>query len=116
MIDEYKIVIILVYLKSLGDNYTFKDLTRLMSLDYEKIDETLKYMEEKKYLVRNEFQMLSISNNGKSLLQEYNLLDITIDELSEPYKIKESLIPGDKEMTPIYIPRYFDKCFNGYKK
>lgn len=111
---DYKIKLILIYLNTVKEDYTYKEMTELMGLGYNIIDELIDEMKEKKLIVKDEYCIIKLSEQGKEILNKSNLLNTDIYNLYEDYKLNEKFRVEQINIEDMYIPKKFDKYFKGY--
>ncbi|HFK1463634.1 hypothetical protein BK784_01360 [Bacillus thuringiensis serovar medellin] len=113
---DFKIHIILLYLNSTQKNYSYTELMSLLKMPYEQLHSEIENLIERGYLFKGDYALIRISEKGKELLSDANLLDFNIWDLFEDTTDYENsnLNSRKAEISDIYIPKGFDKKFNGY--
>lgn len=116
MCIDYRLELILIYLNTVNEEYTYKEITEFMGLCYNMIDNMISYMEKKGLIYKDEYCIIKISDKGKNFLEEKGLLDIDIYSLYDECQIKEDIKSRTIGIDDIYVPKNFKLYFNGYKK
>ncbi|MGL4731501.1 MAG: hypothetical protein ACRCW0_07950 [Clostridium sp.] len=112
---NYKLKLILVYLNTVNEKYTYKEMTEFMGLDYNVIDELINQIEKEELIFKDEYCIINISDKGKKILEENNLLDLNFYELYNQYEIDDKLKSKSINIEDVYIPKNFKVYFKGYK-
>ncbi len=116
-IIDYDKIIILLYIKSYFDTYSYEEIKNCLGFSYIQLDEIIGSMINDKMLRYNEKFLIEIDEDGLNLLEELNLRDVQFDDIISDYEsdILECIqIEGKLEIKDIFIPKNFQKKFKGY--
>lgn len=105
MRQEFKELIILIYLNTYEDAYQYSELKELLDFSTSQLKEFIKIMQDKNLLEKS--SGLMITTQGIMILKELGLEKVDINELLEK---KESLTFSKRnklEFDDIYIPKNF---------
>lgn len=111
---DYRDILIIFYLNSVKENYIYADLINLLGLTYEQVDNRIEELIRSNYLKINNKMVIELDMLGKQELIKKGFFDFNIFEL---YKKKDSFFLLKTEylgFNDIYIPKNFEKKFQGY--
>lgn len=116
MCVDYRLELILIYLNTVNEEYTYKEMSEFIGVCYDIIDNMLIYMEEKGLIDKDKYCIIKVSDKGRKLLDEKGLLDIDIYSLYNEYQINDNIKSKNIGIDDIYVPKNFKIYFNGYAK
>ncbi len=100
-----KRIIVLLYLNEKRENYSYKDLKQILSLDFHEVDNLIQELIEDEFITYIAYNGYKITEEGTNFLESYELDDLSILAL-----LKENFV-SDVSMEPdfegLYIPRDF---------
>ena len=116
---KYDKIIMLIYMKTYKDTYSFEYIKEYFDFSYTELDNFINNMIKDNMLEYNEDFILTITKNAEKFLESLNLQDVAFDELMIDYQ--EKMVDEIKSevrlgINDIYIPRYFNVKFDGYRK
>lgn len=114
---EYDKIIILIYIKTYNDTYSYEFIRDYLGFTYTKLDHFIDSMIDEGILKYNEKIILQVTDKGQEILKQFNLDDISFEYLMVDYKeevMKEIKIEDKLGINDIYIPKYFNEKFKGY--
>ncbi len=118
MID-FRHYLILIYLNTIKDLYSYRDLVNILGLTFEQVDDTLSNMLEAEFIEYDDRNNLSITVIGYEKLIDKGFNNISLYELynnDERYHIDSNRLKKKIAIDYPYIPKDFNKQFKGYKK
>ena len=102
--DEYKIVLILKYLSTIGKNYSYSEMMDMFGFSFMQLQDTFENLEKEGFIIFESYY--GITDLGKQLINSYNLLNDSQINSDEDIFTEVPLKFND-----IYIPEKFDKKF-----
>lgn len=105
-IDNYKIALLLQYFNSVDSSYSYQEIMMLFGYTFEQIDNLITYLIDEDLILLREY--LKISDRGKNYLDDYNLLNVDLEdrETTDDIFTEERISFED-----IYIPKKFEKKY-----
>lgn len=110
----YKNIILLIYMNTVNDLYTYQEISSILGFTIEQSMETVESLIGSGYLGQNEKNILYITDFGFQFLKEQKVENVKINDLYSSSKSFQKHIIEKRAIDDIYIPEDFDKKFKGY--
>lgn len=113
---DFRDYLILIYLNTVNEMFTYHDLVQLLGLPPTKVTQRIEALLNHQIINRNESNVFCLTEEGIASLEELGFENIKLDQL---YKEENLLSDKIKERLPfedVFVPKRFDKKFKGYKE
>lgn len=111
---NFKELLILMYFNTVQNEYFFSDIVELLGLPIKYTDKMIEQLLEKKLLVINEHNLIHLTDKGFNELVSKGLDDTNLIDLYNSENTLQERKGTKIELNDIYIPKNFDKKFQGY--
>lgn len=114
---QFNDLLILRYFNEVGTSYRLEELTDLIGIPIELLDDKIQNLLTCGYISLDINSFYKISHEGVNLLRVYQMdsFDFFMNEIEVTDEDNVFLEPHERiEFSDIYIPENFDKKFSGY--